>query len=82
MVRIKQERPSAEAIVTLELPVGEVSITAYLSNHLEIGRLSQNQARGLARLRRGLAETGATLHNGRSVLSAPDVIRYVLEQTD
>lgn len=79
----KQTAPAEELkveTVLVELPRAPHQEGRYLQTHVEVGRLSQEEAKALKRIRDGCELSGATLANGRRVITAPDAIRYLLQQ--
>jgi len=65
--------------LTIELPLGSVCSSAYLSRHVD-GHLDATQRMALRQIQNGLDAHGARLKNGRYVQSGIDAVRWVLEQ--
>jgi hypothetical protein len=73
--------PTIES-VRIELPLGEVAESEYLSGHVESRLKTKEQKLCMKRLLRGLQQTGAVMKDGRHVQKAGDVIRYIAEQIE
>jgi hypothetical protein len=73
------ELPDDPQAVTIEVPMGEVSLDSYLSRHVEV-QLDQDQRHSLRRLLNGLRESGERLSSGRAVASNSDAVKWLLEQ--
>lgn len=63
----------------LEIPVVPVSEETYCPMFVNV-RMSVSQRRALRELTEGLDKSGATLNNGRRIVTCPDAVRYLLEQ--
>lgn len=64
--------------VTVEIPLGEPP-HRFRHIHLEV-LLQKEHAQTFARLRQALRDKDARTANGQSVRSAPDIIRWLMEQ--
>jgi polysaccharide deacetylase 2 family uncharacterized protein YibQ len=70
-----------EQTAIIEVPLGTVTDSEYLSNHVE-SRLKDKEKLIFRRIFRGLQERGATTNDGRPVKRAGDVVRWMLDQIE
>jgi hypothetical protein len=75
------ETVEVEATAIIEVPLGTVTDSEYLSNHVE-SRLKDREKLIFRRIFRGLQERGATTNDGRPVKRAGDVVRWMLDQVE
>jgi hypothetical protein len=71
-----------EQTAIIEVPLGTVTDSEYLSNHVESRLKGDHQKRVFRRLFRGLQEQGAKTNDGRPVTRAGDVVRWLLDQVE
>ncbi len=64
----------------IEVPLGEIPETGYVSTHVELTNMTPTQKRGLRAVALGLDRDGCRLQSGRRVISGADAVRYMLEQ--
>lgn len=64
----------------IEVPMGTVTESEYLSTHVESKLKTMPQRRAFRRILRGLQERGAATLDGRPVTRPGDVLRWMLEQ--
>ena len=76
------ETVEVEATAIIEVPLGTVTESEYLSNHVESRLKGEHQKRVFRRLFRGLQERGAKTNDGRPVTRAGDVVRWLLDQVE
>lgn len=71
---------AAFRVITIEIPIGDMSKTGYITGHVEVNHLSANQKQGLNRLWNGLRESRATLRDREREVNTPaDAIRWLLD---
>lgn len=74
----KENKAIKTALV--ELPLGDVAQSEYLSTHVEARLKTREQQLTMKRLNRGLQALGAKTKDGRPVLRPGDVIRFLMER--
>lgn len=74
------EEKSSCAVVTVELPLGDVGEKEYLTRHVESRLKTREQQMAMKRLLRGLQNSGATTRDGRPVQRPGEAVRWWLEQ--
>lgn len=77
----KRPKPEVNAndLITVEAPLGDLIPDQYEPRHVD-AHLTAQQARALRRLRNGLDERHERLRGGKVVQTAPDAVRWLLEQ--
>lgn len=63
----------------IELPLSSISMTGYVSKHVDV-KLTREQCWTLRAVLRGLEDQDATLKNGLPVNNATRTVQYILEQ--
>ena len=80
-LRTQNSGLSTQNSVPLEIPIGELSTTGYITGHVEVNHLSGQQKQGLNRLLNGLRGSRATLQDrNREVNTPADAVRWLLEK--
>jgi len=72
-----RQLPTVEIVV----PQADTDLTGrYVSNHVDVNNMSWRQSVALKRLHLALDAQNAQLANGRRAVTAPDAVRWLLEQ--
>jgi hypothetical protein len=66
--------------VTIEVPLGDLRTSAYMSRQLHVSTMTNEQAGIWRRIYNGLLETNAKLKSGLHVRSDADAFRWLMEQ--
>jgi hypothetical protein len=75
-----QEMVQEITTTEIEIPLGEVSETEYLLQHVETRLNTDQQKRAFKRVFRALEQRGATLANGRPINRPGNVLQWLMEQ--
>jgi hypothetical protein len=73
-------RASEPRAVLIELPVAEIPDAQYISNHVEVNRLTDTQRTAIRRLKLGLHAADERLENNDAIDSDAKAIRWLLER--
>lgn len=74
------ETPIIDREITISAPFADGEIEGYKQKHIEVSKLTELQALTVRRLTIGLMDQGAMLKEKRLVKSAPDALRWLIEQ--